>query len=121
MSNPLSALSPYEYHHLTSHIAASGAGETLDNLLAFETASERNAWFEAKQQHADVDAFIADVELAATVTFGGDVGALARRIRYAVLLSSARSVPPQVLPNVILAALRHRLWTIDVAYKNANL
>lgn len=120
MENPFLKLLSYEYAHLTSHLAASGLSAQFEHLLALETEHQHNAWFEAKQLNADIDAFMSDVEQAGRMAARDDVHLVERAVRYAALSSSARSTTSQLPPPIVVAATRHGLWPIKTAWKHAN-
>jgi hypothetical protein len=120
MANPFSKLSSYEYAHLTSHLIDAGLSDQFERLLTLETEHQHNAWFEAKQLNADIDAFISDVDQAGHMAARNDVHLVKRTVRYAGLSSSARSTTNQLPPTIVVAATRHRLWPIKTAWKYAN-
>jgi hypothetical protein len=59
--NPLQSLSGYELRHVPSHLAATARMDELLNLLKLETYSGHNAWFDAKVDSGQLEAYVTDL------------------------------------------------------------
>src|SRR5215813_5394139 len=125
MVNLLSSLSPYEYTHLTAHLVAAERVQDLHRLLNIETDLARNAWFELKDSRADLEAYFEDIRrvrgvLGSANQAGLDPRNIGLAVRYASLLSSAKSLANNFPPLIFPAAVRTMIWTIETAWKYAG-
>ena len=111
-NNPFSQLAEYELRHLVAHLAEAGQAEKLHRLLAYETATRRNAWYQVKEGSGDLVGYIADIARAWHLAdLADDVGTvstsqslLGLQCRYALLTASTNSTV-QNIPIQLLEAL----------------
>lgn len=105
-------LTPYELRNLVAHLEAAGREEIVHRLLALETDTGTNFWFEAKDR-GDAGGYVTDTQRAlrlarqavdVRVQAGEPAREIALEIRYALLIASVRSAAGQV-PAALLIAM----------------
>ncbi|HEX8113343.1 MAG TPA: NB-ARC domain-containing protein, partial [Kofleriaceae bacterium] len=106
------------FHHLEH---ADRAGE-MHAILAREAGDGASAWWATRFAHGQVLGFVADVRRASvhawrSVSVGQrpDAEAVARAVRYALMIASARSAVGEVPLQLVSRLLAEKLWTADQA------
>ncbi len=113
MPGATAGLSEYEIRHLVEHLHATSSGARIDRLLRLEDVSDAaNSWFAAQERIGNVDGYLRDVQLALELT-GPDT--LALNARYALMMSSARSVASTIPAALLGASVVAGLRTVDEA------
>lgn len=87
----LRTLSQYERQHLVHHLLAAELDEDLQALLALETQQSRNAWYEFRHEHDEVDDFIRDIDRCKRSALDRGVEAIPLALRYALIRASIAS------------------------------
>ncbi|MCX7683505.1 MAG: hypothetical protein N2508_16305 [Anaerolineae bacterium] len=126
--NPVVRLDEYELRHLAMHLAENDSIEELHRLLALETNTHSNAWFDAKQAYDDVQGYLDDVSLAWRIAEGSysptdepqEARSLGLQIRYALITSSVRSLISSIPPKLLAALADKGVWTSLRAFEYAK-
>src|SRR5437868_3472256 len=111
MGSPLGELGAYEVRHLVEHLLLTGAGDSVDRLLALEetvgAADPVNSWFAAHERINDVDGYLADLRRAAELAATGPaIVRYSRPAQYALMAASVRSAVSSLPPELLAAAPR---------------
>lgn len=115
--NPFARLSEYDLRHLGQHLADRGRLPELHRLLAMETPTRKNAWYEAQQATDGLPTFTADVERAwrgALSQPGDDApepGVRRLQLLHTLTLASLNSLAANVPPDLIEHLVATGLWT----------
>lgn len=117
--NPVANLSEYELRHLIAHLEECGLIEKIHHLLALETISHSNAWFEVKQAYDDIQGYLEDVSRAWKDAEAGYLSAdeleaakiLGLQVRYALITSSIYTLAFNTLPALVISAVKQGLYT----------
>ena len=113
MTAVTAGLSEYEIRHLVEHLHAAANGAAVHRLLRMEDSQEgANAWFAAQDELRNVDGYVADLRFAFDLA---DPQAPALGARYALMMSSARSVAATVPAALLARAVKAEVRTIDEA------
>jgi hypothetical protein len=108
----------YFRRYLTYHLEAAASPGDIHRLLAEQTSSGQNAWYEAKAAIGDVPGYVADVQRAWRLAGGGDRGdpqavaaRVALQVRYLLVTSSVRSIISGVWAGLWADALAEEVVT----------
>ncbi|MCT7993680.1 NB-ARC domain-containing protein, partial [Laspinema olomoucense] len=105
----------YIHQHLTWHFLKAGWDEELHQLLAEETPTGRNAWYEAVDRLGLMGSFVEDVARAweqAEALFATEPGrSVGLQCRYALMLATLNSLLSNLPPELLVAAIKQRFWT----------
>ena len=113
MTAVTAGLSEYEIRHLVEHLHAATNGAAIHRLLQIEDAQGgANAWFAAQDELRNVDGYLRDLRFAIDLA---EPQALGLDARYALMLSSARSVASTVPAALLARAVEENVLTIDEA------
>jgi hypothetical protein len=127
-SNPVARLSGYELRHLVLHLEACGLIEELHRLLALETSTRSNAWFEAKQAYDDIQGYLDDVSRAWRIAEASylptdepqEARSLGLQIRYALITSSVYNLISNIPPILLATLVEKGVWTPLRAFNYAK-
>ncbi|MFO1372962.1 MAG: hypothetical protein U1F42_11440 [Candidatus Competibacteraceae bacterium] len=113
--NPLAVLSEYDLRHLTAHLAIAGRFVELHRLLALETHTRRNAWYETHDNAGDVRDFLQDIDRAwhlAEQAFLIEQSPvyLGLQCRYALITASINSITDRVTAAHMVALVENEVW-----------
>jgi hypothetical protein len=125
LENPVAELSGYELRHLAAHLVEAGRPDDLHRLLALETASGRNAWFEAKETGGDAFGIAADFRTALACAEGELIRDGVRRSlglvgRYALMTSVLGSYAGSLPPELLSALVAEGIWSWPRALASAR-
>jgi hypothetical protein len=109
----------YIHSHLAWHLEQAGRGEELHTLLAEETATGQNGWYEVQDRLGQTAAYLKDVvrawRLAEILT--DDIGAGGRgkeigwQCRYGLITASLNSQAKNISPELLVRLVEKGLWS----------
>jgi hypothetical protein len=134
LENPFCALSDYELRHLPEHLEDAGLAPQIHKLLSTETTAGRNAWYDIKDSHGEMQAYLGDLRrasLLASQTLASfpqrrailtleAADARSQATRYALILSSINSMAGGFLPGVIVLLVESGTWSINQGLAHAR-
>ncbi len=127
--DPFAKLNDYELRHLVAHLEKADRAQELHCLLAWETATGRNAWYQARRAHGDLAGYTGDLMRAMRLTRDGPVGesdkneqtpGLHLQVRYCLMLASLRSLAINVTPGLLAALVDRGYWSLGTALGNVE-
>ncbi len=92
--NPVAHLNAYELRHLVAHLKEAERDEDVHRLLAIETSSQRNAWYEVKEAADMAEGLFQDVRLA--LQWATEETNIGLQCRYALFIASLNSLVKNV-------------------------
>lgn len=120
IGNPVAGLNEYEMRHAVSHLSHACRTDAILALLLMETTDGKNAWYAAKSALADEQGYVADIRLAMRSACSNSWREMAENrplqsvgdeITYALMLASINSLATQLPWELVIAAVRHGIWT----------
>lgn len=130
VNNPVAVLSNYELRNLVGHLENAEQLQDVHYLLALETRTEHNAWYEAKERHGDIKGYLADIkrawQLAArestrTLHQDGPRTHLALEVRYALISATMNSLAANMPATLLVALIQHNIWSCEQGIAYASL
>ncbi len=108
----------YGLRYLGLHLEAAGRTQELHQLLALETEQHSNIWYAVKEQSDDIFGFVTDVTRAWNVAEGALKASpnkagepLGLQLRYALIVTSLRSLAQNIRPSLLVALVEKKIWT----------
>jgi len=112
-------LDRYERVHLVTHLLAAGRQDDVLRLMRLDHG-ERNWWFELRAADGDEGGYLDDLRMATEALAGGDDATVAHHVFYALAGASISARSRDLRPSLVLALIRHHLWTLDRALAHAR-
>jgi hypothetical protein len=115
----------YIHDHLTWHLLQAGDAAGIHALLAEETPTGRNGWYEANDRLGQVTVFMEDVrkaswlETAPLRSFEVAVRT-GRQCRYALIAASLNSISEHIPPALISALIEGGVWSATQGLAHAR-
>ncbi|MGD1808754.1 NB-ARC domain-containing protein, partial [Dapis sp. BLCC M126] len=105
----------YIHQHLVWHLEKAGKIEEIHGLLAEESKSGTNGWYETCELLGQMGIFITDVARAWELAVDLDEGRLSQVVslqcRYALITASINSLAANLPGNLLVALVKHNFWT----------
>ncbi|RQH11603.1 hypothetical protein D4Z78_26660 [Okeania hirsuta] len=106
----------YIHQHLVWHLEKAGKIEEIHGLLAEESQSGANGWYETCERLGQMGIFITDVARAWELAeIDWDEGRLPQVVgwqcRYALITASINSLAANLPGNLLVALVKHNFWT----------
>lgn len=109
----------YLHMQLTWHMEKAGWVEELHALLREETPAGKNAWYEVRESLGQTAGFLDNVKRAWMLSEVNDERPIKREfetkgvleMRYALITASLNSLAKNILPELLSALVKKRIWT----------
>ncbi|RMF03021.1 MAG: hypothetical protein D6768_06880 [Chloroflexi bacterium] len=108
----------YIHVYLTWHLEQAGQIDQIHALLAEETETGRNGWYQAREQLGQTAGFLADVNLALSLAHKqaqakqiSIARAASLQIRYTLIISSLNSLARNLPLPLLVALVEKKMWT----------
>jgi len=127
--NPFAELSDYGLRHLAFHLESADRAQELHRILALETVTGGNAWYEARRAQGDLAGYTSDLMRAMRLARDDPTGesdqsesarGLHLQVRYSLMLASLRSVAISVTPGLVAALVDRGYWSLGEARGNVE-
>lgn len=108
----------YIHVYLTWHLEQAGQIDQIHTLLAEETETRRNGWYQTREQLGQTAGFLADVNLALNLAHRqvqakqiSTARATSLQIRYTLIISSLNSLARNLPLPLLVALVEKKMWT----------